>query len=82
MERLLFTPGATRIPEPVLEAMSRRDEREQLIFSLLHYERLTKSEVAELLGISSPRVSQINSEIVKSLAAEFREDREILEMAV
>ena len=59
-ERLL---GKER-KEKLLEAMGRLTEREQLILNLYYKEEMTLKEIAEVLGVSLSRVSQIHGKIL------------------
>ena len=55
------------------EAVEQLDEREQLILNLYYVEELTLREIAYILDISTPRVSQIHGKILiklKDLLAE------------
>ncbi len=49
------------------EAVERLDDREKLVLQLLFYEELGIKEVAEILGISLSRVSQIKSQALQKL---------------
>jgi len=51
------------------EAISRLNEREQLILSLYYREELTMKEIAKVVGISLSRVSQIREETMIKLKA-------------
>ncbi len=48
-------------------AISTLDERERIILNLYHVEELTLREISEVLDISIPRVSQINSTLLLTL---------------
>lgn len=49
------------------EAVEQLDEREQLILNLYYVEELTLREIAYILDISTPRVSQIHGKILIKL---------------
>jgi len=49
------------------EAVEQLDEREQLILNLYYLEELTLREIAYILDISTPRVSQIHGKILIKL---------------
>ena len=49
-------------------------EREQLILSLYYTEELTLKEIAEILEISIPRVSQIHGKMVAKLRLLIKEE--------
>lgn len=53
--------------EMVVAALNQLKERDKLLMSLYYYEDLTYKEIAELLGISESRVSQIHSKLVLEL---------------
>lgn len=56
------------------DAISKLGEREQLILNLYYVEELSLKEIAYILDISTPRVSQINGKILLKL-------RDMLEMS-
>lgn len=68
---LLHDPQDRTCPEPQLlygelkqrlvEAIDRLNERERLVVSLYYYENLKLREIAEILGVTESRVSQIHS---------------------
>lgn len=53
--------------EILAKAIDALSEREKLVVSLYYYEELTLSEIAQVLGISAQRVSQINTRAVSKL---------------
>lgn len=67
----------TRAPEEIVldeerkkilaDAIKKLSSREQLILNLYYYEELTLKEIAEILGVSLPRVSQIHGKILVKL---------------
>lgn len=50
-----------RRKEILLEALRSLSEREQLVLSLYYFEDANIKEIAQILGVSEPRVSQIHS---------------------
>jgi RNA polymerase sigma factor for flagellar operon FliA len=54
------------------EAVARLPERLQILLSLHYVEGLTYREVAKLLGVSEPRVSQLHTEAVGKLREALR----------
>jgi len=55
--------------EQLVEAISKMPEREQLILSLYYQQELTMKEVAEVVGMSVSRVSQIHAAAMVTLRA-------------
>ena len=53
--------------EKLVEAMGQLTEREQLILNLYYKEEMTLKEIAEVLGVSLSRVSQIHGKILLKL---------------
>ena len=54
------------------EAVSKLDEREQLILKLYYEEDLNLKEIGEVLGVIESRVSQIRTKIILKLRAKLR----------
>ena len=42
-------------------------EKEKLVITLYYYEEMTLKEIAEVLGVSESRVSQIHSKVVMKM---------------
>ena len=55
------------IADKLKEALDKLDEREKLVLQLIFYEELGIKEIADILGISLSRVSQIKTEALKKL---------------
>lgn len=53
--------------ERLRKAIDRLDEREKLVIQLVYYEELPLKEIADLLGCSISRVSQIKGEAIEKL---------------
>ncbi len=51
----------------LIEAIKELPERDRLIISLYYYENLNYKEIAEVLGITVSRVSQIHAKVMKTL---------------
>ena len=63
--------------EIILEALRTLSEREQLVLSLYYFEDANIKEIAQILGVSEPRVSQIHSRCrqkLKERLADLQED--------
>ena len=54
------------------EAVSQRDESDQLILKLYYEEDLNLKEIGEVLGVIESRVSQIRTKIILKLRAKLR----------
>lgn len=55
------------------EAIDLLDEREQIILNLYYVEELTLREIAYILDVSTPRVSQIHGKILIKLRGLLKE---------
>lgn len=53
--------------ELLIEALQKLDERDRIIITLYYYEHLSYKEIAQILGITVSRVSQVHSKIIKKL---------------
>lgn len=51
----------------LIEAVKQLSEREQLILNLYYHEELTLKEIAEILGVTLSRVSQIHGKVLVKL---------------
>lgn len=58
----------------VAEAISRLPEREKLVVALYYYENLTLREIAEVLGVTESRVSQLHTKAVLRLRSRLAEE--------
>ena len=59
----------TKIIASVLEELS---EKERIVISLYYYEELTQKEIAEVLGVSEGRVSQLHSQALIKLKTKMQ----------
>ncbi len=53
--------------EILVEGIRRLKENEQMVVSLYYVEELNMKQIAEVLSVSEPRVSQIHANAVKKL---------------
>lgn len=51
------------------EAVDKLKEREKLVVSLYYVEELSMTQIAQVLSVSEPRISQIHSEAIRKLKA-------------
>jgi len=58
--------------ELLVRAIKNLDERERLVLTLYYYENLNYKEIAEVLGITISRVSQIHTKIVNDLKKKLK----------
>ncbi|MBE3555494.1 MAG: sigma-70 family RNA polymerase sigma factor [Firmicutes bacterium] len=56
------------------EAVARLPEREQLVLALFYQEELTMGEIAQLLTVSKPRVSQLHAQAIARLRAQLTKE--------
>lgn len=59
----------THVIADILEQLS---EKEQLVVSLYYYEELTQKEIAEVLGVSEGRISQLHSQALIKLKTKVK----------
>ena len=57
---------------PCPEAIDMLKEKDRLVLSLYYYEELTLKEIAEILGVSESRVSQLNNRAISNLRAAMK----------
>lgn len=75
-------PSEQKLPDEIVQKTEQKDiliemigklpERDRLIISLYYYENLNYKEIAEVLGITVSRVSQIHSKIIKEMKENFK----------
>ena len=53
--------------ELLVDALQNLEERDRLIITLYYYEHLNYKEIAQILGITVSRVSQVHSKIIEKL---------------
>ena len=51
------------------EAISNLKEKEKMVISLYYMEELNMGQIAQVLGVSEPRISQIHSSAIRKLKA-------------
>jgi RNA polymerase sigma factor for flagellar operon FliA len=61
------------LKEKLLDIMKTLNDRERTILSLYYYEELNYKDIAQVLNITVPRVSQIHSRIINSLKLQLAE---------
>jgi len=64
--------GLSELRDLLAEAIDQLPERHRLVIALYYYEEMTMKEIAEVLGVSESRVSQIHSQALLSLRAKLR----------
>ncbi|MGE4318283.1 MAG: sigma-70 family RNA polymerase sigma factor [Deferribacterales bacterium] len=62
-----------RLVQKLAEEIDSLNEKEKYVVSLYYYEELTMKEIAEVLGITESRVSQIHSAAASKLQKRLRE---------
>jgi len=63
----VFVKGET--VKTLIEAVDKLKEKEKLVISLYYVEELSMTQVAQILNVSEPRISQIHSEAIRKLKA-------------
>ncbi len=56
----------------IADVLSELSEKERLVISLYYYEELTQKEIAEVLGVSEGRISQLHSQALINLKNKAR----------
>lgn len=56
----------------IAKALSTFSEKEQMVMSLYYYDELTLKEIAEVLGLTESRISQIHSKVILRLRTKLR----------
>ena len=67
------------VMEVLAEGISQLKENEQLVVSLYYIDELNMRQIAQVLEVSEPRVSQIHTNAIKKLRKymeKFNEERE------
>lgn len=67
---ILESSELTSVLAEILEQLS---EKERLVVSLYYYEELTQKEIAEVLGVSEGRISQLHSQALINLKNKVRQ---------
>ena len=60
--------------EKVRKAVEKLDEKEKMVLQLIFYEELPLKEVAQILGCSISRVSQIKARALERMKKYIREE--------
>ena len=55
----------------VAQAIDKLGEKERLVVSLYYYDGFTRKEIAEILGVSESRVSQLHTKAILRLRGLF-----------
>ena len=61
------------------KALKKLSKKEQLVMSLYYYDELTLKEIAEVLGLTESRISQIHSKAIISLRVKLQRQQSELE---
>ena len=67
-----FNPGENELKETLKEGIRSLKEKEQMVLSLYYSDELTMKEIASVLEISEPRVSQIHASAIHKLEQYLR----------
>ena len=60
------------LQDVLAKAIDMLKEKDRLVLSLYYYEELTLKEIAEILGVSESRVSQLNNRAISNLRAAMK----------
>lgn len=71
LEKPNETVESNELKELLVSALQKLEERDRLIITLYYYEHLNYKEIAEILGITVSRVSQVHSKIINKLRSKL-----------
>jgi len=63
---------ARELKNLITKALSTLSEKEQIVMSLYYYDELTLKEIAEVLGLTESRISQIHSKVIIRLRTKLK----------
>ncbi|MGM1045262.1 RNA polymerase, sigma 28 subunit, SigD/FliA/WhiG [Paenibacillus uliginis N3/975] len=66
------------LQEALVKGIGKLTEKERTVVSLLYYEDLSLSEIAEVMSLSPSRISQLHSKAILRLRATLDKDRDLL----
>lgn len=64
--------------ESLIKGLEKLTEKERTVVSLLYYEDLSLSEIAEVMSLSPSRISQLHSKAILRLRGTLEKHRELL----
>jgi len=70
----------SEIREVLIKAIDSLKENERKVVALYYFEELTLKEIAEILGVSTSRVSQMHSKVMLKLRAKLGEHQHLLDV--
>lgn len=65
---------ASELTREIAGYLEKLTEKERLVISLYYYEELNQKEIAEVLGVSEGRVSQLHSQALAKLKAKIQKE--------
>ncbi|MBO2945730.1 FliA/WhiG family RNA polymerase sigma factor [Paenibacillus sp. F411] len=66
------------LKEALIKGIGKLTEKEKTVVSLLYYEDLSLSEIAEVMSLSPSRISQLHSKAILRLRGALEKDKELL----
>lgn len=66
------------LKEALIKGIGKLTEKERTVVSLLYYEDLSLSEIAEVMSLSPSRISQLHSKAILRLRAAMEKDKDLL----
>ena len=66
------------LKEALVKGIGKLTEKEKTVVSLLYYEDLSLSEIAEVMSLSPSRISQLHSKAILRLRAALEKDKDLL----
>ncbi len=66
---------ASELTQEIAGHLEKLTEKERLVISLYYYEELNQKEIAEVLGVSEGRISQLHSQALIKLKTKLQKDQ-------
>lgn len=73
-----YTINGFYLRETLVQGIEKLTEKERMVVSLLYYEDLSLSEIAEVMSLSPSRISQLHSKAILRLRATLDKQRDLL----
>ncbi|OQX20588.1 MAG: RNA polymerase subunit sigma [Desulfobulbaceae bacterium A2] len=65
------------LTQVIARLLAKLSEKERLVLSLYYYEELTQKEIAEVLGVTEGRISQLHSQALLKLKSKLQRTKEL-----
>ncbi|MCM3782935.1 FliA/WhiG family RNA polymerase sigma factor [Neobacillus mesonae] len=82
VDEKVYAPEQTvrdiHLKQALMQGIDKLTEKERIVVSLLYYEDLSLSEIAEVMSLSPSRISQLHSKAILRLRGTLEKQRELL----